>query len=83
MNVMTVVDTIIIIAMNVVPFVKLIIPGVIDHLVKSGLHHDLPTITLLNTSTILLYSVVKHSVHCPFRIPITAVFNIINAILFL
>ena len=76
-------SAIVVATVGMIPFVGLVVPNIVSRLVGDRLRVSLPSVALLGASAVLLCDIIGRIIRYPFEIPVTVVFGVIGAAVFL
>ncbi|MFB6348444.1 ABC transporter permease [Moraxella sp. ZJ142] len=77
------VSSVVVATVGMIPFVGLVVPNIISRLVGDRLRLSLPAVALLGSSAVLLSDIIGRLLIYPFEIPVTVVFGVLGAMVFL
>lgn len=76
-------SSVVVATVGMIPFVGLVVPNIISRLVGDNLRSSLPAVALLGSSSVLFCDIVGRLIRYPFEIPVTVVFGVLGAMVFL
>ena len=76
-------SAIVVATVGMIPFVGLIVPNIVSRMVGDRLRVSLPAVALLGASAVLLCDIIGRVIRYPLEIPVTVVFGVLGAIVFL
>lgn len=77
------ISSVVVATVGVIPFVGLVVPNIISRLMGDRLRLTLPAVALLGSSAVLLCDIIGRVIRYPFEIPVTVVFGVLGAVVFL
>ncbi|WP_049238116.1 ABC transporter permease [Moraxella canis] len=76
-------SAVVVATVGMIPFVGLVVPNIVSRLVGDRLRLSLPAVALLGSSAVLLSDIIGRLIIYPFEIPVTVIFGVIGAGVFL
>lgn len=77
------VSSVVVATVGMIPFVGLVVPNIISRMMGDRLRLTLPAVALLGASAVLLCDIIGRLMIYPFEIPVTVVFGVLGAAVFL
>lgn len=76
-------SSVVVATVGMIPFVGLVVPNIVSRMVGDRLRLSLPAVALLGASAVLLCDIIGRVIRYPFEIPVTVVFGVLGAAVFL
>lgn len=77
------ISSVVVATVGMIPFVGLVVPNIVSRLMGDRLRLTLPAVALFGASAVLFCDIVGRSIRYPFEIPVTVVFGVLGAVVFL
>ncbi len=77
------ITALVVVTVGQIPFVGLVIPNIVSRLMGDRLRSNLPVVALMGANLLLVCDLLGRTVNAPFEIPISTVFGVLGAGLFL
>ncbi len=78
-----IISAVVVATVGIIPFVGLVVPNIVSRLMGDNLRSSLPAVALLGSASVLFCDIVGRLIRYPFEIPVTVVFGVLGAVLFL
>lgn len=76
-------SSVVVATVGMIPFVGLVVPNIVSRMVGDRLRLSLPAVALLGSSAVLLSDIIGRLIRYPFEIPVTVIFGVLGAVIFL
>ncbi|MDO4894688.1 ABC transporter permease [Moraxella sp.] len=77
------ISSVVVSTVGMIPFVGLIVPNIISRVMGDRLRLTLPAVALFGSSAVLICDIIGRVIRYPFEIPVTVVFGVLGALVFL
>ncbi|WP_434353541.1 iron chelate uptake ABC transporter family permease subunit [Psychrobacter sp. HD31] len=82
-GVVSMVSAVVVITVGSIPFVGLVVPNIVSHIIGDQLRRCLPAVAILGASALLLCDIIGRTIRFPYEVPVATVFGVVGAIIFL
>lgn len=77
------ISSVVVVTVGAIPFIGLVVPNIISHLMGDRLRRCLPAVALFGASLVLLCDIVGRSIRHPYEVPVSTIVGVIGAGIFL
>ncbi|AWW34720.1 ABC transporter permease [Mannheimia varigena] len=81
--VVALITSIVVVTVGQIPFIGLVVPNIVSRISGDRLRKNLPTVVVLGANLVLACDILGRVINAPYEIPISTVFGIVGAIIFL